>query len=101
HFVCDFSATVSRKTVHEYGARGGLVHELAVNLVGFEDVAANLSLGLQAHAGPRIGVNGFGAIHGRGRIGEQFDTSAGFLGDTLGGSQKIIVRRVIGGGGGG
>src|SRR5256885_11483880 len=46
------------QAVHENGIAGGECHQFAINLIGLEDFAADFFLGFEAHAGPRISVNG-------------------------------------------
>jgi len=43
NFVGHFRAAVRRKTMHKEGAGCGLLHELAIDLVGLEDIAAYFS----------------------------------------------------------
>jgi hypothetical protein len=49
--------------VHDDGIRERLCHDHRVQLIGLKNEGARVFLGLLAHRGPHIGVNGIGTSH--------------------------------------
>ena len=71
-----FLAAVRRQAVHEKCARFGHRHEVVVDLIPGEHMAADRRLGFLAHRRPGVGVDGVGAGDGVHRVGEEAEARA-------------------------
>src|SRR3954462_9793104 len=78
-FVGYFPSPMSWEAVHKHSVRGGVLHELSIDLIGNESSETFLRFILLSHAGPHIGVHGVSSGYGFSRIAENVDRCTGFF----------------------